>query len=269
MLACCRCSFAFAVLVVGMVKDVMTDLGRRRRDRLLNQRICCIVDGHTPQLRLLKWQSVHVGNILRLTDGEEVPADIVVLATSNADGVAYVETSKLDGETNLKFKQGVKETRGESSPLSIAGIRGRVVCEKPSAVMDAFTGSLKLDAHPRATPLDIVNFIQRGPPLHLVKTSAIARSQYAPCLRACRLCCVSLCFTSGRVLLLLLCILQMIPQSPGAWLSISVVVCKCEIHDAVHSRPLSVLVRRGALAFVGCLMCLEDAANAGRGRHVT
>ncbi|PFH32645.1 hypothetical protein BESB_012570 [Besnoitia besnoiti] len=140
------------VLVFGMVKDAFTDLGRRQRDRMLNQRVCCIVDGHTPQLRLLKWESVRVGNILRLTDGEEVPADIVVLATSNSDGVAYVETSKLDGETNLKFKQGVKETRGESSPLSIAGIRGRVVCEKPCAVMDAFTGSLKLDAHPRATP---------------------------------------------------------------------------------------------------------------------
>ncbi|KFG53007.1 guanylyl cyclase, partial [Toxoplasma gondii FOU] len=150
------------VLVFGMLKDAFTDLGRRERDRVLNQRVCCIVDGHTPQLRLLQWQGVRVGNILRLTDGEEVPADIVVLATSNTDGVAYVETSKLDGETNLKFKQGVKETRGESSPLSIAGIRGRVVCEKPCAVMDAFTGSLKLDAHPRATPLDIVNFIQRG-----------------------------------------------------------------------------------------------------------
>ncbi|CBZ50397.1 putative adenylate and guanylate cyclase catalytic domain-containing protein [Neospora caninum Liverpool] len=150
------------VLVFGMLKDAFTDLGRRQRDRVLNQRVCCIVDGHTPQLRLLQWQGVRVGNILRLTDGEEVPADIVVLATSNSDGVAYVETSKLDGETNLKFKQGVKETRGESSPLSIAGIRGRVVCEKPCAVMDAFTGSLKLDAHPRATPLDIVHFIQRG-----------------------------------------------------------------------------------------------------------
>ncbi|KAL8271382.1 hypothetical protein Esti_004716 [Eimeria stiedai] len=149
-------------LGVCLVKELLLDLQRRATDRWRNFRVCTIIDGRRPQLRLVHWESLRVGNIVRLTDDEEVPADVVVLATSNPEGIAYVETSKLDGETTLKFKQGVKETRTETYPLAIAGIRGRVVCEKPTSSMDQFTGSLKLDAHPRATSLDLSNFIHRG-----------------------------------------------------------------------------------------------------------
>lgn len=135
---------------------------RRTTDRWRNYRVCTIIDGRRPQLRLVPWGCLRVGHILRLTDEEEVPADIVVLAASNPEGIAYVETARLDGETTLKFKQGVKETRTETYPLALASIRGRVVCEKPSAATEEFSGSLKLDAHPRATSLDLSNFIHRG-----------------------------------------------------------------------------------------------------------
>lgn len=144
------------------MKELLLDLQRRATDRWRNLRVCTIIDGRRPQLRMVHWENLRVGNIVRLTDEEEVPADVVVLATSNPEGIAYVETSKLDGETTLKFKQGVKETRTETYPLAIAGIRGRVVCEKPTYSMENFSGSLKLDAHPRATSLDLSNFIHRG-----------------------------------------------------------------------------------------------------------
>ncbi|OEH80474.1 guanylyl cyclase [Cyclospora cayetanensis] len=151
-----------------LAKEMLLDLQRRATDRWRNFRVCTIIDGRRPQLRMVHWGALRVGNIVRLTDEEEVPADIVVLATSNPEGIAYVETSKLDGETTLKFKQGAKETRTETYPLAIAGIRGRVVCEKPTSAMDHFSGSLKLDAHPRATSLDLSNFIHRG--AHLKNT---------------------------------------------------------------------------------------------------
>jgi magnesium-transporting ATPase (P-type) len=35
-------------------------------------------------------------------DGQEVPADLVLLSTSNEAGIAYLETANLDGESNLK-----------------------------------------------------------------------------------------------------------------------------------------------------------------------
>lgn len=51
------------------------------------------------------WKSVQVGDFVRLYNEEQIPADIVVLSTSDPDGGCYVETKNLDGETNLKVRQ--------------------------------------------------------------------------------------------------------------------------------------------------------------------
>ena len=39
----------------------------------------------------------------------QVPADIIVLATSEKEGLGYVSTATLDGEQTLKPKQAVGE----------------------------------------------------------------------------------------------------------------------------------------------------------------
>ena len=35
---------------------------------------------------------------------QDFPADVVILASSNPDGTAFINTSSLDGEKNLKPK---------------------------------------------------------------------------------------------------------------------------------------------------------------------
>ncbi|KAK2745542.1 hypothetical protein FQN57_003667 [Myotisia sp. PD_48] len=50
------------------------------------------------------WKDVEVGDFVRIYNDEQVPADIVVLSTSDPDGACYVETKNLDGETNLKVR---------------------------------------------------------------------------------------------------------------------------------------------------------------------
>ena len=41
--------------------------------------------------------------------GEQFPADVLIIGTSEPKGVLYVETKNLDGETNLKQKIACKE----------------------------------------------------------------------------------------------------------------------------------------------------------------
>ena len=57
------------------------------------------------------WKNVMVGDFIRIYNEEQIPADIVVLATSDPDGACYVETKNLDGETNLKVREAVHSTR--------------------------------------------------------------------------------------------------------------------------------------------------------------
>ncbi|OBA23975.1 phospholipid-translocating P-type ATPase [Metschnikowia bicuspidata var. bicuspidata NRRL YB-4993] len=51
------------------------------------------------------WKEVKVGDVLRIHNNEEVPADILILSSSDEDNCCFVETKNLDGETNLKIKQ--------------------------------------------------------------------------------------------------------------------------------------------------------------------
>jgi phospholipid-transporting ATPase len=45
---------------------------------------------------------------LYLKDKEEMPADILILATSEEEGRCFVETCNLDGETNLKRRTAIE-----------------------------------------------------------------------------------------------------------------------------------------------------------------
>lgn len=54
------------------------------------------------------WKEVKVGDIVRIHNNEEVPADIMILSSSDEDNCCFVETKNLDGETNLKVKQALK-----------------------------------------------------------------------------------------------------------------------------------------------------------------
>ena len=51
------------------------------------------------------WKNVQVGDFVRIYNEDQIPADVVILSTSDPDGACYVETKNLDGETNLKVRQ--------------------------------------------------------------------------------------------------------------------------------------------------------------------
>lgn len=52
---------------------------------------------------------MHCGDVLKIKTDDALPADILILSTSDPKGVCYVETKNLDGETNLKIKSADKE----------------------------------------------------------------------------------------------------------------------------------------------------------------
>lgn len=68
-----------------------------------------MADPLTGQFSETKWKHIHVGQVVKIRSDEYFPADLVLLTSSAPKGIAYIETKNLDGETNLKHKQGVKE----------------------------------------------------------------------------------------------------------------------------------------------------------------
>ncbi|GAA6046641.1 hypothetical protein JCM3770_003092 [Rhodotorula araucariae] len=89
------------------------------------------------------WKKLEVGDIVLLKENEQIPADVVVLATSDADGVCFVETKNLDGETNLKPRKSLKATMGIGNEEDIEHARFWVDSEPPHANLYSYNGVLR------------------------------------------------------------------------------------------------------------------------------
>lgn len=89
------------------------------------------------------WKKLEVGDIVLLRDNDQVPADIVVLSTSDANGLCYVETKNLDGETNLKPRKALKATSSILSEEDIEHSFFVLNAEPPHPNLYSFNGVLK------------------------------------------------------------------------------------------------------------------------------
>jgi len=60
-------------------------------------------------LNQIKWQDLIVGDLVMVRNNESIPADIVLLVSSETSGSAYIATSSLDGEKAPKQVMAVAE----------------------------------------------------------------------------------------------------------------------------------------------------------------
>ncbi|KAJ2860305.1 phospholipid transporting ATPase, partial [Coemansia aciculifera] len=91
-----------------------------------------------------EWRHLHVGDIVLLRDGDAVPADVLLLSTSEDDGSCFVETKNLDGETNLKAKTALPTTAHLASAQQLAQFACTVDAEPPTTQLYSFKGSLQV-----------------------------------------------------------------------------------------------------------------------------
>lgn len=89
------------------------------------------------------WKKLEVGDIVLLKENDQIPADLAVLSTSDPDGVCFIETKNLDGETNLKPRKSLKATMGIANEEDIEHARFWVDAEAPHANLYSFNGLLK------------------------------------------------------------------------------------------------------------------------------
>jgi P-type E1-E2 ATPase len=85
------------VVILTMVKEAIEDYKRHKADQLVNNSTAKIVDEKTRKSIDILWSEVQVGDVLELCDHEAVCADGILLSSCTNQGIAYIETSSLDG----------------------------------------------------------------------------------------------------------------------------------------------------------------------------
>jgi len=132
------------VLLVSAGKELIEDFKRKNSDKSLNHSKARVLRGSS--FENVRWVNVKVGDILRVESEESFPADLVLLATSEPEGLCYIETANLDGETNLKIKQAIPETANLVSSGELSRLSGRVRSEQPNSSLYTYEATLTMSA---------------------------------------------------------------------------------------------------------------------------
>ncbi|VAH76160.1 unnamed protein product [Triticum turgidum subsp. durum] len=147
------------VLFVTAVKDAYEDIRRHRSDRRENNRLAAVLAPQTAGEYLpKKWKHIRVGDVVRVASNETLPADMVLLATSDPTGLAHVQTVNLDGEINLKTRYAKQETQLRFS--HDGHVAGMLHCERPNRNIYGFQANLEIDG--KRVSLGPSNIVLRG-----------------------------------------------------------------------------------------------------------
>uniref|UniRef100_A0A8C6LMS4 Phospholipid-transporting ATPase n=1 Tax=Nothobranchius furzeri TaxID=105023 RepID=A0A8C6LMS4_NOTFU len=119
------------ILSLTALKDAWEDFRRYQSDRKVNNTPCFVYSRMEKQFVERRWKDARVGDFVKVVCNEIVPADLLLLHSSDPNGVCYIETANLDGETNLK-------QRTVANGLCTSNFNCKVVCEKPNNNLNHF-----------------------------------------------------------------------------------------------------------------------------------
>eukprot|EP01063_Lacrimia_lanifica_P002491 TRINITY_DN11310_c0_g1_i1.p1 TRINITY_DN11310_c0_g1~~TRINITY_DN11310_c0_g1_i1.p1 ORF type:complete len:1328 (+),score=501.26 TRINITY_DN11310_c0_g1_i1:53-4036(+) len=179
------------VVLISMGKALYEDVLRHREDAQNNNtKVKALREGAWKQVR---WIDVRVGDMILMEvpetskdsrGGAPFPADLLLLATEGkANGVAYVETMDLDGETNLKPKpvtsfEGVRGMPADDNarksyfldPKHAGELKGtKLTVDKPGSDLTRLWGTL--DYGGKQITFSMENALLRGARMRITETA--------------------------------------------------------------------------------------------------
>nr|XP_010915278.1 probable phospholipid-transporting ATPase 4 [Elaeis guineensis]XP_019704377.1 probable phospholipid-transporting ATPase 4 [Elaeis guineensis] len=139
------------VVGLSMAKEALEDWHRFMQDMEVNFRKVSIHKGEG-RFGYKHWQKIRVGDVVKVDKDQFFPADLLLLSSSYEDGICYVETMNLDGETNLKVKRSLEVTLPLDDDEAFNDFRAVIQCEDPNPSLYTFIGNFEYER--QVYPLD-------------------------------------------------------------------------------------------------------------------
>ncbi|GAA95919.1 uncharacterized protein L969DRAFT_84487 [Mixia osmundae IAM 14324] len=153
------------VLTITISKEAFDDWKRHERDLIANSARYNVLDSlaalplhpsdalkhsasaHAP-MRSVPSSRLRVGDLVVIEKDQRVPADCVLLRTSDESGSCFVRTDQLDGETDWKLRVAVRATQALTSDAELLKLDGEIYADAPSKDIHNFTGTFTLNSKP-------------------------------------------------------------------------------------------------------------------------
>ncbi|XP_043369835.1 phospholipid-transporting ATPase VD isoform X3 [Dermochelys coriacea] len=149
------------VLTIIAVKDGLEDYSKYKLDKQINNLLTKVYSRKEKKYVDQCWKDVNVGDFIRLSCNEIIPADMVVLYSADPDGICHIETASLDGETNLKQRQVVRGYAEQVSEIDPEKFSSRIECESPNNDLSRFCGFVE-HSNKERVGLNRENLLLRG-----------------------------------------------------------------------------------------------------------
>ena len=146
------------VIAVSMLKELIEDLFRYRTDRIYNAVRFSVF--RNDRFTKIKSSGIRPGDIVHMKSGVEIPADVLVIATSEPGGMCFVNEVNLNGETAVKQRKAVSHFARMSVPGDVGDVHGHLKIPMPSKDLTKLDGSLVVDEH--VVPFSMKNCALRG-----------------------------------------------------------------------------------------------------------
>jgi phospholipid-translocating ATPase len=136
---------------------------RHRADRIINNLPVKILRNGT--FKKLKWRDIKCGDIVQVNAETQLPCDLVLLHSDMKDGICYITTANLDGETNLKRRSVPSKFPTLKTESDFSNFRGVIKCDLPNLRLYEFNG--KIIVNGQQYPIVNENILLRGSTLKI------------------------------------------------------------------------------------------------------
>lgn len=130
------------VLFVTICREAVDDLRRHKQDQEVNNQKCKRLVRNTDKgFETVPASKLKVGDLIIVDKDERVPADLLLLRTTEKSGAVFVRTDQLDGETDWKLRLAVPTTQKLPSDHQLFEINASIYAEKPQKDIHSFIGT--------------------------------------------------------------------------------------------------------------------------------
>jgi phospholipid-translocating ATPase len=143
------------VLLVSIIREAVDDFLRFKRDKAVNSQLYQKLTPNGPLV--IPSSKIKVSDLIIVEKDQRVPADMILLKTTEKNGSCFVRTDQLDGETDWKLRLAISATQSVESNDDFFNIDATITAEAPGKDIHSFRGKFITYKDNSELPLSIEN----------------------------------------------------------------------------------------------------------------